>query len=89
MIASPFFRCRLHGTRIVTRFPVACPLGRANPLAQLGRIRDGAWRAMGVENYGSAEARFAMFDVCSECLDRGLRARHVEFLRKKMTVVVL
>jgi hypothetical protein len=84
MIASPFFRCRLHGTRIAGKFPAACPLGCVNPLTQIGKIRDSAWVKEAVSDYHAAEVRFEMRDVCNDCLDRGLRHPHVRFLREQV-----
>ncbi len=85
---SPFFRCRLHGTRIARGFPAACPLGSANPLVQLGTIQQAAWDKTGMRDYDGARLRFAMYDVCNDCLDRGLRHAHVRSLRERVKLAV-
>lgn len=83
-------RCELHGINIVDRLPRHCPLGTANPLDAIARLRAAAWRVLGRKaespEHSDALALLDNADVCMACTDRNLSHPTVRRLRNRREV---
>ena len=76
--------CKLHGCRIVYRFPDGCPYNAANPLDRLYAIRSRGWRQLSnatTEDHRGGLTLLAIDDICNACIDRLCGHPHVVRLR--------
>ena len=83
-VPTSFPRCVLHNTNLVNRFPEGCPLRAVNPLDELARFQDEAWRHVGSERYEFLEQGLKGLDVvriCGDCVSRLMRDSWVKHLR--------
>lgn len=81
---TSFPRCVLHNTNLVNCLPEGCPLRAANPLDELARLQDEAWRHVGYERFEFLEQGLRGLDVvkiCSACVSTLMRDSWVERLR--------
>ena len=85
-IADRFPLCKLHGLRVVYRFPEGCPLGVVNPLDRILEIKRRGWGQVGdrtTDDHRGGLTLLEITDVCNACVDRLLPNRHVHYLRER------
>lgn len=86
ILADRFPVCKLHGLRVVYRFPDGCPLGVVNPLDRIGQIRGRGWAQLGdraTNDHRGGLTLLEIADVCISCADRLLGHRHAHYLRER------
>lgn len=85
-VADSFPRCKLHGSRIVYRFPEGCPCATDNPLDRISAIERRGWAQLGDrctnDNRGGLTL-LTLADTCLQCVGPLLRHRHARYLRER------